>query len=122
MSTVSEAVEYKGVVPFAKSTDVLNGYFALLFPTYYQGEGFAGTLIDAMAAGIPVIASDWRYNSEVVESGVNGYLYKPGNLEYIVRKTIEQPMELLQMKENCLKKAHEYTTEAVMKNILTKIC
>lgn len=53
-------------VPFDKSVEVLKNCFALLFPTYYEGEGFAGTLLDAVAAGVPVIASDWRYNPEIV--------------------------------------------------------
>ncbi|MFR3494185.1 MAG: glycosyltransferase [Blautia sp.] len=53
-------IRYKGMVPFNQSTEVLKNYDALLFPTYYEGEGFAGTIIDAFAAGLPVIASDWK--------------------------------------------------------------
>ena len=47
-------IRYGGLVPYDKSVDVLKDYFALLFPTYYEGEGFAGTLIDAYSAGVPV--------------------------------------------------------------------
>lgn len=65
-STFPLYIKYGEFVPFDKSVEVLKNYFALLFPTYYEGEGFAGTLLDAMAAGVPVIASDWRYNPEIV--------------------------------------------------------
>ena len=53
-STFPDFIRYGGLIPYDKSTDVLKEYFALLFPTYYDGEGFAGTLIDAMAAGLDV--------------------------------------------------------------------
>lgn len=49
---------YRGAVGPEESVDVLKAYYALLFPTYYEGEGFADTLIDAMCAGLPVVASD----------------------------------------------------------------
>lgn len=45
-----EYINYGGVIPFGCSTEVLKNYYALLFPTYYESEGFAGTLIDAMVA------------------------------------------------------------------------
>lgn len=38
-------IKYKGMVPFSQSTKVLKEYDALLFPTYYEGEGFAGTIM-----------------------------------------------------------------------------
>ncbi len=60
-------INYSGLISFDKSVETPKDYFALLFPTYYNGEGFAGTLIDAMAAGTPVIASDWKCNGEVVK-------------------------------------------------------
>lgn len=64
------------MVPFNQSTEVLKNYDALLFPTYYEGEGFAGTIIDAFAAGLPVIASDWKYNSEIIKQGITGVITK----------------------------------------------
>ena len=73
-STFPLYIKYGEFVPFDKSVEVLKNYFALLFPTYYEGEGFAGTLLDAMAAGVPVIASDWRYNPEIVNEKT-GYVY-----------------------------------------------
>jgi glycosyltransferase involved in cell wall biosynthesis len=31
-------------------------------------------LVEALAAGVPIIASDWKYNSEFVIPNVNGFL------------------------------------------------
>ena len=57
--TFPDFIRCGGAIAADRSTETLKSYFALLFPTYYRGEGFAGTLIDAMSAGVPVIASDW---------------------------------------------------------------
>lgn len=35
-------ISYKGMVEFDKSVTVLRNYTALLFPTYYAGEGLQG--------------------------------------------------------------------------------
>lgn len=56
-------------------------YNALLFPTYFHEEGFPGTILDAYLAGIPVIASEWMYNPELVESNVDGLLFEPKNVK-----------------------------------------
>ena len=55
-------ISYKGCISYDSSVKTLETYFALLFPTYYRGECFAGTIIDAYAAGLPIIASDWHDN------------------------------------------------------------
>lgn len=49
-------------------------YDAMLFPTYWGDEGFPGTIVDAFIAGLPVIATDWKCNGELIEDGKNGFL------------------------------------------------
>lgn len=116
-------VRYGGLVPFDKSVDTLKEYFALLFPTYYEGEGFAGTLIDAYSAGVPVIASDWKYNPELVSEDV-GYLYpigKQSNLVKILTETATNPKVLLDMKENCIRKAKNYSPETAIQVLIERL-
>lgn len=67
-------IAYGGVVDFDKTTEVLKDYFAMLFPTYFHGEGFPGTVIDAYNAALPMIATDWNYNADVIKDGYNGFL------------------------------------------------
>lgn len=116
-------VKYKGLVPYNKSVDVLKNYFALLFPTYYHGEGFAGTLIDAMAAGTPVIASDWRFNKEIVKPGLTGVLIKDCNSKKIEEELIkiaDNPNMWNAMKITALDEAHKYKPEAAIKPLIDK--
>jgi glycosyltransferase involved in cell wall biosynthesis len=71
-----EYIKYRGVVKFSDSVKVLKDYFALLFTIYYEGEGFAGTVLDAYASGVPVIATNWRYNSEIVQDKIDGIIFE----------------------------------------------
>ena len=122
-STFPSYIKYGGLVPFDKSVEVLKNYFALLFPTYYEGEGFAGTLLDAMAAGVPVVASDWRYNSEIVNEK-NGYVY-PVHDNYAFIDTLISVGNnldlLLSKKPDCLKEAEKYRAENVIQCLISKL-
>lgn len=114
--TFPEYVRYAGLVPFNQSTAVLKDYFALLFPTYYHGEGFAGTLIDAMAAGLPVIASDWKYNSEILIPNKTGVIYslqEEAGLENAIFSSLKNTEEWNAMKPKCLEEAKKYSPEFV---------
>lgn len=116
-----EYINYKGVVDPRQSVDTLKSYYALLFPTYYKGEGFAGTIIDAYSAGIPVIASDWKYNSEIVKDGYNGFIFQSRNykaLGDILIKIYYDSNLILNMKKNCIKEAELYKPEKIIKQYL----
>ncbi len=116
-------VAYKGFVQGEESaSEILRNYFAMLFPTYYHGEGFAGAIISAFAAGLPVIATDWRCNPEVIRDGVDGILYPTGansQLEKILTGLAEHPNELNALKPNCLERAAHYSASNVI-HILTR--
>lgn len=105
-----EYIRYCGAVSFDKSVYVLKEYFALLFPTHYVGEGFAGTLIDAFSAGLPVIASDWKYNAEIVNENV-GFVYPTGDPNAfidILEKAVVNPNIILSKKKLCLSEVEKY--------------
>ena len=102
---------------------MIKRYHALLFPTYYEGEGVAGTLIDAMAAGVPVIASDWRYNSEVVIDGKTGVLFKTRKCEELInclRESICNIEAWKNMKANCINECKKYTSDVALQILLTE--
>lgn len=117
-------ISYGGLIPYGKSVEIVKKYFALLFPTYYYGEGFAGTLIDAMAAGTPVIASDWKYNREIIKSGKTGVLLKNCNAKNIEKKLeqiAENPEYWNKMQISALKEAHKYEPEAAIKPLMDRL-
>jgi glycosyltransferase involved in cell wall biosynthesis len=75
-SKLTEKIEYKGYLNILNNEleaySVLSQYTALVFPTYYPGEGFPGVFIDAFIAGLPIITTNWNMNEEIVIHGFNG--------------------------------------------------
>ena len=122
-SVFPEYINYGGKVPYDKSTEMLKKCVGLLFPTRYSGEGFAGTLIDAFAAGVPVIATDWNYNSEIVRDGYNGFMMDgfeaPDVADQLIRLyklAVLDPAKFKEMRINCIHEAENYLPENVLKN------
>lgn len=122
--TYKNILNYKGVVDPHDSVDVLNSYFALLFPTQYYTEGMPGTIIDAMFAGLPVIARRWAWCDNMIQSGYNGISYdfdNPELLKDILLKVINEPNIIISMKENCLKESEKYTETVIVEKIYQRL-
>jgi len=72
-----KGISYKGILK-ANSNEtykILSDYDLMLFPTFHNGEGFPGAIIDAYIAGVPVLASDWKYNHEIIVQNKTGWLF-----------------------------------------------
>lgn len=115
--TFPDYVVYRGVVPYEESVGTLKDFYALLFPTFYPGEGFPGTALDAFASGVPVIASDWRYNAEVIADGKTGKIISAKSVEALSDALVwlhENGDEWKEMKRNCLAEARKLRPEIVL--------
>ena len=122
-TTFPDYINYRGIVDYDESVDVLKNYFALLFPTYYNGEGFAGTILDAMAAGIPIVASNWKYNTEIINENI-GFVYPVRDQESFIRilkMVADNPRILLDKKKDCLREAGKYTPSFVLRSLKSRI-
>ena len=104
-------ISYKGIVPFDRSVGVLKDYFMLVFPTKFYTEGIPGTIIDAYAAGLPVLSAKWESFSDVIDDGNTGIGYKFDDYSMLVEKLKEiynKPEIVENKREYCLNKANEY--------------
>ena len=80
------------------------------------------TILEAFTAGIPVLAPRSEGVKENIESGINGFLYEPGNIEDFISKlklliddnNLRQQMGL-QGKTSI---QHQYTWEVTINNLL----
>ena len=82
----TDCISYKGNADPSDVENILRKYFMMVLPTFYEGEGFPGIIVESFASGLPVIASDWKYNSEIIQDGINGLLFKTKNEEDLTSK------------------------------------
>jgi sugar transferase (PEP-CTERM/EpsH1 system associated) len=59
--------------------DVMRGLDCFVLPSL--AEGISNTILEAMAAGLPVVATDVGGNAELVENGMTGYIVPPRDAE-----------------------------------------
>jgi glycosyltransferase involved in cell wall biosynthesis len=77
-SPVRERVVRTGYVGERDKVALLSGATLLAYPSLYEGFGFP--VLEAFAAGVPVVGSDLGGIGELVEHEVNGLLVKPDSL------------------------------------------
>jgi glycosyltransferase involved in cell wall biosynthesis len=75
---VDDRVHFLGAVPHAELPDVLRACDLMLLTTE-PPESFGIVLIEAMACGLPVIATDYPGVKAVVDDGETGLLVPPGD-------------------------------------------
>ena len=116
-------VEYKGKLNLMKNAgfDRLSSYDIMLFPTYWNGEGFPGVVIDAYIAGLPLIASDWSINTEFIENNRTGIIIPNQNTDALYKAMklyIEDKNKFSEMSATCQKEALKYDTDNVLTDAL----
>ena len=77
---------------------------ALVFPSVWEGAGAGIGAREALAAGVPVIASRIGGIPETVRHGTNGLLFEPGDpadLARQIRRMIEEPDLLDHLRAGC---------------------
>ena len=102
----------------------MKNYFALLFPTHFYTEGIPGTIIDAYAAGVPVISAKWESFDDVVDNDITGVGYdfdNKGQFEDVLFYASKNFQKLFDMKENCICKANNYIPESTIQIMTRKI-
>lgn len=83
-------------------------------------EGFPVTVLEAMAAGLPIVITRVGGMPEIVREGENGFLVEPKNPGHIaekVRLLLEDNELRWRISENNRKKAEQYSWERIARNI-----
>lgn len=120
-----ENVNYKGFLNLTNNEGyrTLSSYDVMLFPTYWDGEGFPGIVLDAGMAGLPIIATDWNLNKEVIEDGKTGYIIplKDSNaLADKMQSFISGKIDLYSMRRDCVNLIKQYDYRNVLSMELMK--
>lgn len=81
-------ISYKGILEPINNNiyENLSNYDLMIFPTFCKEEGFAGAILDSFISGVPVFASDWKYNSEIIKENITGKLFVSKDIRYLTNK------------------------------------
>jgi len=89
-----------------------------------RNEAFGRVTIEAMSLGKPVIATRTGGALEIIEDGVSGLLYQPGDINELTEKIIfliYNPHKSLELGKNAIKRANYFLTlnsgERIYKNL-----
>lgn len=110
---------YKGFLDLKidSNYDVLASYDAMLFPTMHPTEGFPGVIADAAISGLPVLAANWNYATELVEDCKCGFVFPVGDnqaLTDLMRFAIKNRSTLQEYRLNCVNRSMIYRTDYVL--------
>jgi glycosyltransferase involved in cell wall biosynthesis len=83
---VEEAVIFLGSVTDEEKVAALHRAEVFLLPSY--GEGQPLSILEAMAAGLPIISTTVGSIAEVIEDGTNGFLVQPGDVNALASAMI----------------------------------
>jgi len=70
---VVDEVEYIGVVSGREKAELLASAMVFVFPTFFRAETQPLVLIESLAVGVPVVASNWRGIRSIVDEGGCGF-------------------------------------------------
>lgn len=83
-------------------------------------EGLPINLIEAMALGNPIVATDVRGNNDLVQNDINGYLVPLNDYRAMadkVEELINRPDIIKAFGESALKLVEKYSVDAVLENM-----
>lgn len=118
-------VTYSGLLNLKDNVNygVLSNHDVMLFPTFWEGEGFPGVIIDAYIAGLCIIATNWNLNKDVVEENYTGWLIGPHDVDALAEKmafAIDNPDVVLKMRNNSAQQASKFDTRTVLSKDVLK--
>ena len=71
-------------------TDLLNVYDSFdIFLSTSLTEGLPNTLLESMAMGVPIVATDVGGVPELIQHAVNGFLCKPGEIDTLLNSVLD---------------------------------
>ena len=106
-------LSYKGYIKPGDTIEVLKNYDVLVFPTFHEGEGYPGVIIEAYMAGIPVITTKWKYIPEIVseDTGLLVSPYSVDELVFSIINIIENRNKLAYLKQGATKRSKDFISD-----------
>lgn len=122
-NTLPSYIKYEGCVDSEKSVEVLKKYYLLLFPTKFKTEGIPGTIIDALSAGVPVVASKWENYADILVNEENSFLFNMNDLKEFenILKNLKDINKVMEIKNKTLQSITKFKSETAMQVLYKNI-
>lgn len=111
---ISDFVCYEGWVSGHKKTRLFSLCDIYVLPSYI--EGMPISILEAMSYGCSILATNVGGIPEIIQDGVNGFLFQAGNKEEMyskLRKLVIDDNMRMEMGQIGLSKSHAYLPDAV---------
>lgn len=111
---VAPGLHYCGVLQPSEVASVMAEYDCVVLPTFFEGEGYPGVILEGYALGLPTITTNWRSIPEIVTENT-GVLVEPRDvnaLASVLQRFSKSPESLLALKQGVLASAELYSSKA----------
>lgn len=82
-------LDFEGVVTGTEKEAVFLSSSAFLFPSSFESENFPTVILEAFAASLPVISTNWRGIPDLVVNEQNGFLFPPHATKAMARSILK---------------------------------
>jgi glycosyltransferase involved in cell wall biosynthesis len=115
---LGKKVIFKGIIENTQVPKYLIQSDVFVLPSL--SEGFPNVILEAMAAGLPIVTTNVGGLAEIIKNGENGYVVEPKNPDQLARKLLDilQNNDLRSlMSRNNIDKAKQYSWESIVSDL-----
>jgi glycosyltransferase involved in cell wall biosynthesis len=115
---VAERITFTGALPFSDVPAYMRTADLFSFASVTETQGLV--TIEAMAAGLPVVAVDGTGTRDIVENGVQGYLAAndPAALAAEIDRVLSDPKQLKRFAANALKRSRQFDINQLTRQLV----
>ena len=121
---ISKNVEFKEYIPFGRRLLQIYRNADVFIMSSIHFEGFPRVILEAMGAGLPVLATNIGGVSGIIKNNENGIIIKPNSQEDIcraVKELIQNPKLRRKIIRNSLYSIKQHTAEVEVKKVINAI-
>jgi glycosyltransferase involved in cell wall biosynthesis len=105
-------VSFLGLLPKSEVHRLLAGADVLVLPSRF--EGFPMVALEALAYGVPVVASDVGGIREILNDGLERFIWNTADPEELKRKILEAAGRRAQLRDLCIARANHFDTARIL--------
>ena len=115
-------LSYKGIISPSEVLKTLMSYDVLVLPTFHDGEGYPGIILEAFSIGMPVISTNWNSIPEIVKHNENGILVPTKDFESLKNEILNfNQNKYYKLRINAITSFEKFDSKLVYSNFFKKI-